>query len=241
VGVRLTIAHLYPREMNLYGDAGNIRALVQRLRWRGHDAEVAAVEVGEPFDLAGADLVFGSGGQDSGQAIVGPDLLARGDELRAAVAAGVPVLAICGLFQLFGHGYTPLGGGRIPGIGVFDVDSVGGGERVTGNVVLDTALGRVVGFENHSGRTVLAPGQAAFGRVVRGVGNDTASGLEGARTGAAIGTYLHGPVLPTNPHLADHLLAAALRRRGVDEPLAPLDDTLELAVAEAAAARPRRT
>jgi CobQ-like glutamine amidotransferase family enzyme len=235
---KLVIAHLYPREMNIYGDLGNVLTLRRRLEWRGYEVVVRPVEVGEPFDWAEVDVVFGGGGQDSGQLVVGPDLLRRGEQLRRLAADGVPMLVICGMYQLFGRGFTTMEGQEIPGIDVLRVSTVGGRVRMIGNVVVDSAFGQLVGFENHSGQTLLEPDQEPLGRVRQGFGNDPKSGYEGAVRGNVIGTYLHGPVLPKNPALADHLLSAAVRRWGVTE-LAPLDDALELAAARVAVSRPQ--
>lgn len=234
----IVIAHLYPREMNIYGDMGNVITLVKRLEWRGFQADVRAVEPGRPFDFGSADLVFGGGGQDSGQLVVGDDLLKRASELQAAAKDGVPMLVICGLYQLFGRGFTTLEGQEIPGIGIIRARTVGSGVRMIGNVTVESAFGKLVGFENHSGQTVLEPGQDALGQVTKGYGNNPESGLEGAVSGNVIGTYMHGPVLPKNPRLADHLLGAVLKRRGVHE-LVPLDDGLEVKAAKVAAGRPQ--
>ncbi len=209
----ITIAHLYPREMSIYGDGGNIRALVQRLKWRGYEAIVEAVEVGKPYDFSKADIVFGGGGQDRGQLIVGADLLERGEALRQAADNGMPMLLVCGLYQLFGHGFTTIEGQTIPGIGVFKVATVGSTTRMIGNIAVESPYGRLVGFENHSGCTTLEAGQKPLGRVTRGYGNDPKSKQEGAVTNNAIGTYLHGPILPKNPELADFLILAALKRK----------------------------
>src|SRR5437899_2308827 len=141
---QIVIAHLYPRDMNIYGDIGNIIALTKRLEWRGYEVKVRAVEPGEPFDFAGVDIVFGGGGQDSGQLIVGEDLLRRGDDLRAMAADGVPMLVICGTYQLFGRGFTTLDGREIPGISVFRASTVGGSVRMIGNVVVDSRFGQLV-------------------------------------------------------------------------------------------------
>ena len=237
---KIVIAHLYPREMNIYGDLGNVITLVQRLAWRGYTAEVRAVEVGEAFNFAAADIVFGGGGQDSGQQVVGADLLLRGEALRAAAADGLPMLTICGLYQLFGRGFITMDGRELPGIDVFKASTVGSANRMIGNMVVQSPrFGRLVGFENHSGQTTLEPGQEALGRVKKGYGNNERSRQEGAVTGNAVGTYLHGPVLPKNPALADDLILQALKRRhGITE-LAPLDDQLELAAAKVASGRPR--
>ncbi|HVQ43580.1 MAG TPA: glutamine amidotransferase [Candidatus Saccharimonadia bacterium] len=235
----ITIAHLYPREMNIYGDMGNIITLVKRLEWRGFGARVVPVEIGETVDWGAVDLVFGGGGQDSGQLVVGADLTRHGEALREMAAAGVPMLVICGLYQLFGREFVTHDGSRIPGIGVFGATTRAGNVRMIGNVVSQSDYGVLVGFENHSGATRLDKGQAPLGRIVKGYGNDVRSRREGAMTQAAVGTYLHGPVLPKNPGLADHLLLEALRRRhGVTE-LEPLDDRLEHVAAGVAAGRPR--
>ena len=235
----ITIAHLYPREMNIYGDMGNIITLVKRLQWRGYRAQVRALEIGEPFDWEAVDLVFGGGGQDSGQLAVGADLLTRGGALRDMAMAGVPMLLICGLYQLFGREFVTAAGKTIPGIGVFNAVTRAGSVRMIGNIVVASEMGELVGFENHSGQTLLDRGQAPLGRTLKGSGNDPKSRYEGAMSGAAIGTYLHGPVLPKNPWLADHLLLSALQRRHGVETLEPLDDALELAAARIAAGRPR--
>jgi CobQ-like glutamine amidotransferase family enzyme len=236
---RLIIAHLYPREMNIYGDVGNVLTLVKRLEWRGYEAEVRAVEVGEPFNFTEADIVFGGGGQDRGQVIVGPDLLSRGDALRLAVARGTPMLLVCGLYQLFGRSFTTTDAKELPGLGIFRATTRGGAQRMIGNIVVQSPFGRLVGFENHSGQTILEPEQTPLGRVTKGYGNDPKSKHEGAVTQNAIGTYLHGPILPKNPALADHLLLTAFQRRYGITKLAPLNDALELAAAKDATARPQ--
>ncbi len=236
---KLVIAHLYPREMNIYGDLGNIITLVKRLEWRGYAAEVRPVEVGEDFDWAAVDLVFGGGGQDSGQLIVGADLLRHGQDLRQLVTDGVPMLTICGTYQLFGRGFITTDGRDIAGIDVFKASTVGGNVRMIGNIVVDSPFGQLVGFENHSGQTVLEADQAPLGVVRKGYGNNPTSRREGVITNQAIGTYLHGPVLPKNPALADRLILAALKRRHGVTKLPPLDDHVEQAAAHTAAGRPR--
>lgn len=234
----IVVAHLYGREMNIYGDTGNVIALVKRLEWRGIPARVERVDVGSGFDLRDADLVVAGGGEDRAQAIIGGDLVARSGQIHEAVASGVVFLTVCGTYQLFCRRFVTVSGEEIPGIGVFAGETIGGGTRMIGNVVVDSAWGRLVGFENHSGRTVLDPGQETIGAVVKGFGNDDRSGREGAVTGNCFGTYLHGSVLPKNPGFADELLARALRRRDAEDRLTPLDDTAERAAAETAAARP---
>lgn len=217
--------------MNIYGDRGNIIALRYRCETRGIHLEVVDISIGDPFDPAAFDLVHIGGGQDREQRRIAEDLVARGPAIRAAVDDGLPVLAVCGGFQLFGHRYIDHQGGVIPGIGVFDLETRHPGplaDRSIGDVVLATEFGDVVGFENHGGRTYLAAGQEPFGRVVRGFGNNASDGGEGARYRNAIGTYLHGSLLPKNPALADALILAALRRKyGPDVAFPPLDDATE--------------
>lgn len=236
----LTIAHLYPREMNIYGDLGNIIALRQRLAWRGYQSKVLSVEVGSRIDWNDVDMVFGGGGQDSGQLIMGEDLLRHGPALRELADDSVPMLVICGSYQLFGHGFTTSDDQEIPGIGLFGARTVGGAIRMIGNVVIDTPqYGRLVGFENHSGQTYLEDHQTALGTVIKGSGNNPTSGREGAQLKQAIGTYLHGPVLPKNPRLADGLILAALKRRFNVTELQALNDATEHAAADVAAERPQ--
>ncbi len=231
----LHLVHLYPDEMNTYGDRGNRLTLVQRARWRGLDPEVHFVGIGDDLP-ADVDLVLGGGGQDSAQADIQADVLRKGDRLHRLVQDGVPMLMVCGTYQLLGRRFLTHEGAEIAGIGVFDVDTVGGDRRLIGNAAVQTQeFGTLYGFENHSGRTRLAPGQRPLGRVLRGNGNNGEDGTEGARTVNAIGTYLHGPLLPANPVLADALLALALERRGEVAELSPIDEPLvERSRAEAA-------
>ena len=236
---RLVIAHLYPYEMNIYGDTGNVIALRRRLEWRGLEARVDPVPVGADYDLSEADIVFGGGGQDRSQLEVAGDLGRRRAAIHEAVAAGTVFLTICGTYQLFGRRFLTQDEQEIPGIGVFAMDTIGGRRRMIGNVVVATPWGDLVGFENHSGRTLLDPGQSALGRVKKGFGNNETRREEGAVTANCFGTYLHGSLLPKNPAFADELLIRGLRRRfGPGSTLAPLDDELERRAAQAAARRP---
>ncbi len=237
---RVRAAHLYPDIMNIYGDRGNIIALRYRCEARGIAFECVDVTVSDDFEPAEYDIVHIGGGQDREQRRIAEDLRSKGDAIRTAVQAGQPMLVVCGGFQLFGHRYVDHEGGEIRGIGVFDMETRHPGQRADrsiGDVVLETNYGEVVGFENHGGRTYLASGQAAFGRVVRGYGNDGKSGHEGAVVKNAIGTYLHGSLLPKNPALTDHLILVALRRRYGDETeLEAIPDAGEAAAHEAAVA-----
>jgi CobQ-like glutamine amidotransferase family enzyme len=235
----VVIAHLYPYTMNIYGDTGNVVALAQRLRWRGIEPTVERIGVGDPFDLSRADIVVAGGGEDESQLAVAEDLSTRSGAIHDAVAAGVVFLTICGTYQLFARRFVTHDGLEIPGIGVFAAETRGGAKRMIGNIVVETRWGPLVGFENHSGRTVLDEAQEPLGAVTKGYGNNDRSKNEGAVTANAFGTYLHGALLPKNPSFADELLLRALRRRhGADFELLPLDDTLERRAATAAARRP---
>ncbi len=221
------LVHLYPREMSIYGDLGNTRALASRLRWHGYRPVVHDHHPGAPWPQR-LDLVVGGGGQDSGQVRVQEDLERNGDALRALAADGVPMLMICGMYQLFGEAFITVEGTRLPGLGILAVTTRGNAKRMIGPVVLQTDTGTVVGYENHSGSTELAPGQQAFGTVRHGSGNNGKDRTEGARTGNVVGSYLHGPVLPANPALADSLIAQAARRATGDFVPEAIDDTLAL-------------
>ncbi len=223
---QIHIVHIYPNEMNTYGDRGNLLTLQRRAQWHGLEPVIHYYHAGEalPKDI---DIVLGGGGQDSAQDFIQKDVLRIGDQLHALVDAGVPMVMVCGTYQLFGNRFVTYDGIEIKGIGIFDVETIGGPKRLIGNSAVETAdFGTLYGFENHSGRTMLLNGQTPLGRVTRGNGNNGEDKTEGARTVNAIGTYLHGPLLPTNPHLADSLLVLALQRRGLSPELAPIDDAL---------------
>lgn len=243
--MRIRVAHLYPDYLNIYADRGNMAVLARRAAWRGHELEVVGVSIGESLP-ADADLVYVGGGQDREQALVAQDLALRGDELRAAVAGGAAVLAVCGGYQLLGRFYRDASGAELPGAGLLPLHTLAGDRRMIGDVLLECELEpgarhTLAGFENHAGRTILDGGAEPLGRVVHGFGNDGASGFEGCRAGRVVGTYLHGPLLPRNPWLGDWLLAQALARRLGEPPvLAPLPDELE-AQAHAVAAERART
>ncbi len=227
----LRVCALYPQLMNIYADRGNLLLLQRRCEWRGIGFELSASDLGEPLDPDAADLVYVGGGQDRDQRLCALDLAeVKRDGLRAAADRGAALLAVCGGYQLLGHSYE-LGDETLPGAGLVDLRTVrADGPRLIGNVAIEVELDgerrTLAGFENHGGRTRLGPDAQPLGRVLRGHGNDGASGFEGVRRGNVIGTYLHGPLLPKNVWLADWLIARALGR---DEPLAPLDDELEAA------------
>ncbi|MEV8338379.1 glutamine amidotransferase [Leucobacter sp. NPDC077196] len=235
----LVIVSLYPRDMNIYGDRGNVLSLARRTAAQGFSPQVVEVNPGDPLPET-IDMVVGGGGQDSGQGRVALDLAQRAGDMRALAEDGVPMLMICGLYQLFGHRFITHAGDELVGIGVLDVETLGGTERMIGNVVLDTEeFGEVVGYENHSGSTQLGPGSSPLGRVVQGAGNAPDAGVEGARTANVLGSYLHGSLLPKNPAISDFLIAEAARRRyGSFTPVAPTHETV-LRARESAKRRPR--
>jgi CobQ-like glutamine amidotransferase family enzyme len=227
----LRVCALYPQLMNIYADRGNLLLLQRRCEWRGIGFELSASDLGEPLDPDAADLFYIGGGQDRDQRLCALDLAeVKRDGLHAAAERGAALLAVCGGYQLLGHSYE-LGEETLPGVGLVDLRTVRrDGPRLIGNVAIEVKLDGeqriLAGFENHGGRTQLGPGAQPLGKVLRGHGNDGASGYEGVRRGNVIGTYLHGPLLPKNVWLADWLIARAL---GYDGPLAPLDDTFEAA------------
>lgn len=220
------LLHLYPNEMNTYGDRGNLLTLVRRAEWHGLETVVHYHHAGDVLPKQ-VDLVLGGGGQDSAQADIQADILKIGDQLHELVDAGVPMLMVCGTYQLFGNRFVTNTGQEIKGIGVFDVETLGGVKRLIGNAAVQTTdFGTLYGFENHSGKTYLQGTQQPFGQLARGNGNNGEDKTEGARTNNAIGTYLHGPLLPNNPALADGLLKLALLSQGVEPKFKSLDDTL---------------
>jgi CobQ-like glutamine amidotransferase family enzyme len=242
--MRVLCGHLYPDYLNIYADRGNIAVLERRAGWRGIGFEIV------PIGIAGAiptdvDLLYVGGGQDREQALIAADLASRGAELSEAIASGTALLAVCGGYQLLGRYYRDRSGRELPGAGVLPLWTEAGDRRMIGDILLDCDLpdaGRrtLAGFENHGGRTYLEPGAEALGRVVAGFGNNGEDGLEGCRYEGAIGTYLHGPLLPRNPWLADWLIARALAHRlGRPPELEPLPDELERRAHEVAAGRAR--
>ncbi|MHB8395373.1 MAG: type 1 glutamine amidotransferase [Candidatus Dormibacteria bacterium] len=242
----LRLGHLYPKEMNLYGDRGNILAMVRRAQRRGIGLEVIQIQMGAD----GADLAascsgfFIGGGQDLDQGAVAEDLIhLKGPVLRQKVAAGAPLLAVCAGFQLLGMHYLTASGTRIPGLGLLPIHTEAGSRRLVGNLMVsaDPSLRLrdpvLIGFENHSGKTYLHEDLAPLGKVVRGKGNTGQSREEGAWRGSVLGTYLHGPLLPKNPELSDWWLRVALHL----ESLPALDDSLEQAARLEAMAAAQRT
>ncbi|MBX9878489.1 MAG: hypothetical protein K2Y22_08520 [Candidatus Obscuribacterales bacterium] len=224
----IRICHLYAHFLNIYGDRGNILTLVKRSQWRGINAEVTAVGLDDKLDI-GTDIYFIGGGQDKQQQVIAEDLQRHKKALKEATDAGAVILSICGGYQLLGHYYRPHEGPELPGLSLIDAYTVAGHKRMIGNVVVNREDGStLVGFENHSGRTFLGAETKALGKVTTGNGNNGEDGFEGVAEKTIFGTYLHGSLLPKNPHFADHLIALALKRRYGDIALPELDDSLEL-------------
>lgn len=254
--MKLTIGYLYPELMNIYGDAGNIIALKKRVEWRGIEVEIKNISIGDKLKTGEADIFFFGGGQDQAQELVARDLVVsnKGKIIKQEVERGVPLLSICGGYQLLGEFYQPhdelslrskdrsvklLPKGnkpKLPGVGLFPAHTIAGEKRMIGNIVVAFSnpytlnpMPYLVGFENHSGKTYLKDGTKPLGKVITGFGNNGEDQSEGCIYKNAIGTYLHGSLLPKNPHLADWLLTKALETKyGKKIELEPLDDALEL-------------
>ena len=243
--MRVVVGHLYPDYLNIYADRGNIAVLERRAAWRGVELDVRALSVGDEVQPGEHDLYYVGGGQDREQALIAPDLAEKGEALRSAVDGGAAVLAVCGGYQLLGRFYRDRHGHELPGIGLLPLHTVAGERRMIGDVLLECELvpgerRTLAGFENHAGRTILDAGAEPLGRVLAGFGNDGETGFEGCRAGRVVGTYLHGPLLPRNPWLADWLLGQALAHRGAGAPaFEPLADELEREAHEVAASRAR--
>jgi lipid II isoglutaminyl synthase (glutamine-hydrolysing) len=243
----IRVGHLYPDYLNIYADRGNIAVLTRRAAWRGHELEVTPLGMGDAVAPGEHDLYYIGGGQDREQLLVAEDLLQKSEALHEAVDQGAAALAVCGGYQLLGRGYRDFHGEDLPGIGLLPLETIAGEPRLIGDVLIECELepGKkqtLAGFENHAGRTRLDAAAEPLGRVLAGFGNDGESGYEGCRAGRVLGTYLHGPLLPRNPWLADWLLAQALGHRlGTDEAprLEPLPDGLEARAHEVSAARAR--
>ena len=235
---QINIAHLYPMDMNIYGDSGNVLVLKKRLTWRGISVRVDLINPGDSIP-SDTDIIVSGGGQDRGQIRIQEDLTKRGGELSSMANDDVVMLVICGTYQLFGHHFKTQEGEVIPGIGIFDAQTEAGPQRLIGNIVINTFVGNIVGYENHSGLTSLQPHQKPFGKVVSGAGNNSSDDNEGAVYRNVFGTYLHGPILPKNSKFADELIRRALVRRYGNAMLSELDDTLADKAAEVAANRPR--
>jgi CobQ-like glutamine amidotransferase family enzyme len=233
---QLNILHLYPNELNTYGDHGNALTLKRRMQGHGYEPVIHHHHPKSKLPPK-IDLIIGGGGQDSAQADVQADILQIGDKLHQLANAQVPMVLICGTYQLFAHRYVTHDKKEVKGIGIFDAETFGGPKRMIGNVMIKSDFGILFGFENHSGQTNLGAAQAPLGKVIRGNGNNGRDKSEGARTNNVFGTYMHGPFLPNNPHFCDELIkTAAINCYGEFE-ARQIDDSLAERVRAAARRR----
>ncbi len=227
----INIYHLYPGQLNLYGDRGNMLSLLRRAEWRSIKLNIIPVEPGDNINFANCDLLFMGGGQDSDQKLVAADLKKRKKELHGAVEEGMTIFAVCGSYQLLGSYYITADSEKIGGLEIMDMHTEAGKNRLIGNAIINCTLWNpsktLVGFENHAGRTYLGPSLKPLGEVVSGFGNNGLDKTEGATYKNVIGTYLHGSLLPKNPWLTDYLLQKALAYRNQDTRLSELDDYME--------------
>lgn len=235
----IDILHLYPKDMNIYGDQGNVLTITRRLEWHGYKPQVTVLNPGDKFPK-NVDLVIGGGGQDSGQSKVQDDLLLRAEDLHKLAGDNAPMLVICGLYQLFGRFFKTTEGEVIRGIELFKAETYAGPKRLVGNTVAESdSLGVLVGYENHSGLTLLDDDQPALANIVKGSGNNGEDSTEGAVYKNVYGSYLHGSLLPKNPRLADALIRSAVTRRYGSFSPREIDDTFAEYAREIALRRPR--
>lgn len=236
---QIRLLQLYPQDMNIYGDWGNTLVLKRRLEWHGYDVELLEYNPGDTFP-GQIDLIVGGGGQDSGQSKIQDDLIKIGPTLVELAENDVPMLMICGLYQLFGKFFKTKDGIVINGIGLLNIETFGGDERMIGNIVTENDLfGQIIGYENHSGQTYLCHDIKPFGHVIKGAGNNMKDGHEGAIYRNVIGTYLHGSLLPKNPAVADWLIERAVIRRYGEFTPKNIDDSYAELARKTAVKRPR--
>lgn len=226
--MKITIGHLYPDLLNLYGDRGNIQCMKKRCEWRGIEAEVREFRVVDTIDFSDLDIVLLGGGSDREQKLVCEKLKTIRTDFRDYVEDQGVVIAVCGGYQLLGH-YYDTDDGRIEGLSLVDLYTEQGSPRLISNIVIENEKFDypIVGFENHGGRTYIGENQP-LGKVKFGFGNNGTDGMEGILYKNVVGTYLHGPLLPKNPHICDYLIRNALKRKYGHSELESLDDRQEL-------------
>lgn len=226
--MKIRIGHLYPDLLNLYGDRGNIQCMKKRCEWRGIEAEVQEFQITDKVDFGNLDIVLLGGGSDREQMLVCEKLKTIQKDFKDYVEDNGVVIAVCGGYQLLGH-YYDTDGGRIEGLSLVDLYTEQGSPRLISNIVIQNDIfdTPVVGFENHGGRTYIGECKP-FGKVLFGCGNNGQDGMEGILYKNVVGTYLHGPLLPKNPHICDYLIRNALEKKYGTSDLEPLDDAQEL-------------
>lgn len=235
----LTIVQLYSRDMNIYGDNGNLLVLQKRAQWHGYTPRIIHYNPGDTFP-SNVDIIIGGGGQDSGQDTIQKDLVLIADSLKALADSGTPMLMICGLYQMFGHFFKTKEGKIIQGIGLLDLETHAGPERLIGNIVTHSLqFGDIIGYENHSGQTFLSKNVQRLGTIIKGAGNNGQDDTEGARYHNVIGSYLHGSLLPKNPAIADFLIEQAAIKKYGDFTPTVVDDRFATLAREHALKRPR--
>ncbi len=228
--MKLTIGYLYPNTMNIYGDRGNVIAFCRRCFWRGIKTDIVNLGVGEKIDPEKYDFYLFGGGQDKEQVIASDDLKQNKQGLKKAAENGVAILSVCGGYQLLGHYYKAFDGSKLMGLGILNVKTHASNDRMIGNVLIETDLvadRRMVGFENHWGKTYLGDGVEPLGKILKGFGNNNEDGFEGARYKNVFGTYLHGPILPKNNDFCDLLIKLALKKKYGDIELRELNNNIE--------------
>jgi CobQ-like glutamine amidotransferase family enzyme len=235
----LNILQLYPRDMNIYGDWGNVLTVIRRAEWHGYTPVFHEYNPGDAFP-DDVDIIIGGGGQDAGQDKIQADLLTIKPRLLDLAENETPMLVICGLYQLFGNFFRTKDGHEITGIGLFNLETHGGPERMIGNIVIKSAeFGDIIGYENHSGQTFLKEGVQPLGKVVKGAGNNGQDDFEGARVHNVIGSYLHGSLLPKNPNIADWLIEKAVIKKYGDFTPTVIEDRFAREARKIALTRPR--
>lgn len=235
--ITITLVHLYPKELNIYGDTGNVQVLKKRLEWRGFGVDVTQVGIGDSIPQ-NVDFILVGGGQDAAQGVVAQDLYNRKSEMKELATRGVVMLLVCGGYQLFGRHFLTSEGVKIPGIGILPAETRATANRLVGNIVIERNGSQLVGYENHSGQTVVDDGAQLLGTVLKGAGNSKNAKTEGCVVNNVFGTYMHGPLLNKNPQFADELVLRMLKKHNIFE-IAELDDTLEMSAHKNAIARPR--
>lgn len=236
---QITIVQLYPRDMNIYGDWGNVLVLKRRLEWHGYGVRLIEYNPGDTFPND-VDIIIGGGGQDSGQDTVQADLLSIRTKLREHADNDTPMLMICGLYQMFGKFFKTQDGHIIEGIDLLDIETHAGPERLIGNIITASSeFGNIIGYENHSGQTFLGKDIKPLGNVIKGAGNNGQDDTEGARYHNVIGTYLHGSILPKNPNIADFLIEKAITKKYGEFIPSVIDDRFAELARKVALKRPR--
>jgi len=229
--MELSVAHLYPQLLNLFGDGGNITALKKRCEWRGIKFNVEEINKSCYIDTSKYDFYFLGGGQEVQQLEVAIELENYKEQLQQAANDGKTFLGIFSGYQLFGEYFETQNGEQIKGLNILGIYTKKSDKRFTGNVTATVNFltpKTIVGFENHSGLTYLSNETKPLMKIEIGKGNNGEDKTEGARKNNVFGTYLHGAILPQNPHFTDFLIETALSKKyGEKITLSLLNSNLE--------------